>query len=56
MNSETAARFWRLYRKLPRQVRQAALDHGILAVAAGNARKTLTSFLSGLGFEQVEVP
>src|SRR5207245_7846847 len=24
MNSETAARFWRLYRKLPRQVRQAA--------------------------------
>jgi len=24
MNSETAARFWRLYRKLPQEVRQAA--------------------------------
>lgn len=24
MNSQTAARFWRLYRKLPRNIRQAA--------------------------------
>jgi len=43
-------------REAERQVRQAALDHGILAAAGANARKTLTSFLSGLGFEQVEVP
>ena len=37
------------------QVRQAALDGGILATAAANASTTLTSFLKGLGFEQVEV-
>jgi|SRR5579872_1689914 len=38
-----------------KQVRQAALDGGILPAAAGNAATTLTSFLKGLGFEQVEV-
>jgi hypothetical protein len=37
------------------QVRQAALDGGILPAAAANAATTLTSFLKGLGFEQVEV-
>jgi hypothetical protein len=37
------------------QVRQAALDGGILPAAAANASTTLTSFLKGLGFEQVEV-
>ncbi len=43
-------------REAERQIRQAALDQGILAAAGANARKTLMSFLSGLGFEQVEVP
>ncbi len=38
-----------------RQVRQAALDGGVLAVASANARTTLTSFLKGLGFDDVEV-
>jgi len=38
-----------------KQVRQAALDGGILATAAANAARTLTSFLKGLGFEKVEV-
>jgi hypothetical protein len=37
------------------QVRQAALDGGILPTAAANASTTLASFLKGLGFEQVEV-
>jgi len=38
-----------------KQVRQAALDDGILSAAASNAATTLTSFLKGLGFEEVEV-
>ena len=38
-----------------RQVRQAALDGGVLAAASANARTTLTSFLKGLGFEDVDV-
>jgi hypothetical protein len=38
-----------------RQVRQAALDGGILEVARQNARGTMTSLLHGLGFEQVDV-
>lgn len=42
-------------REAEEQIRQAALDNGILDVAAANARITLTSFLHGLGFEQVEV-
>ena len=36
------------------QVRQAALEGGILATAAANARTTLTTFLRGLGFETVQ--
>ena len=42
-------------REAERQVRQGALDGGILQTAAANARTTLTSFLRGLGFKQVEV-
>jgi hypothetical protein len=41
-------------REAERQVRQAALDSGILRVAAANARTTMTSFLRGLGFEHPE--
>jgi hypothetical protein len=41
-------------REAERQVHQAALDNGILRVAAANARTTMTSFLRGLGFEQPE--
>ena len=41
-------------REAERQVRQAALDGGILPTATGNARATVTTFLKGLGFEQVE--
>ena len=37
------------------QIRQAALDGSILATARANATTTLTSFLRGLGFDQVEV-
>jgi hypothetical protein len=40
-------------REAERQVRQAALDGGILSTAAANARTTLTTFLRGLGFETV---
>lgn len=42
-------------REAERQVRQAALDGGILETARNNARVTLTSFLQGLGFEQAAV-
>ena len=38
-----------------RQIRQAALDGGILQTAATNARATLLAFLQGLGFDRVEV-
>jgi len=41
-------------REAERQVRQAALDNGILKTAAANARTTMTSFLRGLGFEAAE--
>jgi len=41
-------------REAERQVRQAALDNGILRAAAANARTTMTSFLRGLGFEAQE--
>lgn len=37
------------------QIRQSALDGGILQAATANARTTLTAFLRGLGFEQAEV-
>jgi hypothetical protein len=42
-------------REAERQIRQAALDNGILEVARRNARTTMASFLRGLGFEQAEV-
>jgi hypothetical protein len=42
-------------REAERQVRQAALDGGILPNAAANARVTLTTFIKGLGFDAVEV-
>lgn len=42
-------------REAEHQVRQAALDAGILATATANARTTLTTFLKGLGFEAVVV-
>jgi hypothetical protein len=42
-------------REAERQLTQAALDGGILTLAATNARNTLTSFLQGLGFEAVNI-
>jgi hypothetical protein len=41
-------------REAERQVRQAALDGGILKTAAANARTTLSTFIRGLGFEAVQ--
>jgi len=41
-------------REAERQVRQAALDNGILRAAAANARSTMTSFMRGLGFDATE--
>jgi len=41
-------------REAERQVRQAALDNGILRTAAANARTTMQSFLRGLGFDNPE--
>lgn len=38
-----------------RQIRQAALDSGVLQAAIVNARHTLDAFLRGLGFERVEI-
>jgi hypothetical protein len=42
-------------REAERQVHQAALESGILANAAANARLTLTTFIKGLGFDEVTV-
>jgi hypothetical protein len=42
-------------REAEKQIRQAALDGSVLRVAAANARTTLTTFLRGLGFENVQV-
>jgi hypothetical protein len=42
-------------REAEHQVRQAALDAGVLPTAAANARSTLTTFLKGLGFDRVVV-
>ena len=42
-------------REAERQLREGALKDGILTAAARNAHATLTSFLKGLGFEQVEI-
>ena len=38
-----------------RQLRQAALQDGILKTAADNARATISSMLQGFGFREVEV-
>jgi hypothetical protein len=40
-------------REAENQVRQAALESGILLTATKNAQTTLTTFLNGLGFEEV---
>ena len=37
------------------QLRQAALQDGVLKTAEGNARATLTSMLKGLGFKQIDI-
>ncbi len=37
------------------QIRQSALDGDVLRIASANARATMTTFLRGLGFEDVEV-
>lgn len=42
-------------REAEKQIRQAALDDGILNVAAANARATMTTLLRGLGFESVQL-
>jgi hypothetical protein len=42
-------------REAEKQIRQAALDGGVLRVAAANAQTTMTMFLRGLGFEGVQV-
>jgi len=42
-------------REAERQLREAALKDGILEAATRNGCTTLTSFLKGLGFEQVEI-
>ena len=41
-------------REAERQIRQAAIDGGILAAANTNARATLTMLLQGLGFKSVQ--
>ena len=41
--------------KATEQVKQAALDGGILAKAKVNARSTLTTLLQGLGFQQITI-
>jgi hypothetical protein len=38
-----------------RQLQQSALQDGILKAADQNARHTITSFLQGLGFNQVTI-
>ncbi|MBY0496970.1 MAG: DUF4230 domain-containing protein [Cyanobacteria bacterium] len=41
-------------REAERQIRQAAIDGGILTAANANARATLTTLLQGLGFKSVQ--
>ena len=41
-------------REAEQQIRQAAVDGGILIAAAANARATLTTLLQGLGFKSVQ--
>jgi len=40
-------------REAEQQIRQAAIDGGILATAAANAHATLTTLLQGLGFTRI---
>ena len=42
-------------RAAERQIRQAAMDGGILKTAAENSRATLSGLLGGLGFENVVI-
>lgn len=42
-------------RAAEQEIRQAALDGGVLSVAAQNARSTLSAFVSSLGFEHVTI-
>jgi hypothetical protein len=42
-------------RAAERQIRQAAIDGGILKTAAENSRATLSGLLGGLGFEKVSI-
>ncbi len=42
-------------REAERQIRQSAIDSGILKTAADNGRATLAGLLAGLGFESVDV-
>ncbi len=44
-----------LRREAERQIRDAAIAGGVLDIAAASARATISSFLSGLGFEHVDV-
>lgn len=44
-----------LRRVAEQQIRQAALDEGILTLAATNARGTLAHFLESVGFERADV-
>jgi hypothetical protein len=37
------------------QIRQSALDGGVLRIASANARATMSTFLRGLGFDDVQV-
>jgi hypothetical protein len=39
--------------KAEADLRQSALDSGILTTAEGNARATLTTMLHSLGFQQI---
>jgi hypothetical protein len=47
---ETAVR-----QEAERQIRQAALDAGVLTTASANAAATLKAFLHSLGFDQVDI-
>jgi len=38
-----------------RQLQQAALQDGILKIAADNARSTIASILKGFGFREVDI-
>jgi hypothetical protein len=42
-------------REAERQIRQAAIEGGILKTAAENSRATLSGLLEGLGFESVVI-